>query len=139
MLSFHQVAELQDLQQDLPAFQQRLQELLTRLDLSLINYHADHVSVRCFQQATAERWRSGFMQCATLISEKEINGRPICLFSLHEPLQVGEWDIDCVELPYQEASYIHMKAGSMWSGWYPAPTRMIFIKRLLGYFLMKCC
>lgn len=100
MLSFHQVAELQDLQQDLPAFQQRLQELLTRLDLSLINYHADHVSVRCFQQATAERWRSGFMQCATLISEKEINGRPICLFSLHEPLQVGEWDIDCVELPY---------------------------------------
>lgn len=100
MLSFYRITELQDLWQSLPTFEQKLQRLLARLELSLTDYHADHISVRCFQHATAERWRLGLAKCGELISEKEINGRPICLFGLNEPLRVGEWTIDCVELPY---------------------------------------
>lgn len=100
MPSFKDIAELNDLHQSLPTFIDKLQQLLMRLELSLETYSADHISVRCFQKATADRWRQGLMQCGELMSEKIINGRPICLFNLHEPLQVGQWQIDCVELPY---------------------------------------
>ena len=48
------------------------------------------------------------MQCGTLLSESMINGRPICLFDLSQPLAVGPWQIDCVELPYPgEKRYPH--------------------------------
>ncbi|AKJ43839.1 metal-binding protein [Pragia fontium] len=84
----------------MPLFIDKLLGALQHLELSLEGYHADHISVRCFQQATAERWRKGLMQCGELLSEKMINGRPICLFSLNQPLQIGLWQIDCIELPY---------------------------------------
>lgn len=100
MPSFKDITELQDLHQSLPLFTDKLLGVLQRLSLSLEQYHADHISVRCFQKATAERWRAGLLQCGELISEKVINGRPICLFSLQEPLQIGAWSIDCIELPY---------------------------------------
>lgn len=100
MFEFEKNAELSDLYQGLPEFEAKLLALLQQLDLSLESYEADHISVRCYQQATAERWRAGLMQCGDLISEKNINGRPICLFSLNQPLHVGPWLIDCVELPY---------------------------------------
>lgn len=35
-----------------------------------------------------------------LISENQINGRPICLFSLNEKITVGPLIIDCIELPW---------------------------------------
>ncbi len=91
---------LADLAVDLPLFIASLQQLETKLQFSLGQYHADHISVRCHQNTTAERWREGLQRCGHLLSEKMINGRPICLFTLNEPLQVGEWKIECVELPY---------------------------------------
>lgn len=100
MPSFEKISELSDLYQSLPEFETKLLGLLRKLGLSLENYVADHISVRCYQQATAERWKSGLIRCGELISEKNINGRPICLFSLNQPLQIGSWLIDCVELPY---------------------------------------
>lgn len=100
MPSFKDITELQDLHQSLPLFTDKLLGVLQRLSLSLEQYHADHISVRCFQKATAERWRAGLLKCGDLISEKMINGRPICLFSLYEPLHIGAWSIDCIELPY---------------------------------------
>ncbi|PHI30859.1 VOC family protein [Budvicia aquatica] len=100
MLSFDNIAELSDLHHSLPEFEAKLLTMIQRLNLSLQAHHADHISVRCFQQSTAERWKSGLLRCGELISEKNINGRPICLFSLNQPLQVGPWQIDCVELPY---------------------------------------
>ncbi|WP_159567554.1 VOC family protein [Budvicia diplopodorum] len=100
MLSFENVAELDDLHQSLPEFEAKLLGFIQRLDLSLEQRVADHISVRCYQQSTAKRWKDGLLQCGELISEKNINGRPICLFSLNQPLRVGPWLIDCVELPY---------------------------------------
>ncbi|HEJ9093968.1 TPA: VOC family protein [Serratia odorifera] len=102
------IAELGDLVQDLPRFEQALAQFAEKLHLDLSQFTADHISLRCHQQATAERWRRGLLQCGTLISEAMINGRPICLFSLAEPLSVGPWRIDCIELPYPgEKRYPH--------------------------------
>ncbi|HIC7642888.1 TPA: VOC family protein [Serratia liquefaciens] len=100
MTSFPAIAELHDLALDLPRFEQALSQFAEKLHLDLSQFTADHVSLRCHQNTTAERWRLGLEQCGSLLSEAMINGRPICLFDLQQPLKVGPWQIDCVELPY---------------------------------------
>lgn len=105
MSSLKDIAELQDLLTDLPYFEQRLVIFAAKLDLDLTQFSADHISLRCHQTETAQRWRSGLEQCGNLISETQINGRPICLFDLTQPLSVGPWQIDCVELPYPGNKY----------------------------------
>ncbi|GAK27162.1 VOC family protein [Serratia liquefaciens] len=100
MTSFPAIAELHDLALDLPRFERALSQFAEKLCLDLSQFTADHVSLRCHQNTTAERWRLGLQQCGSLLSEAMINGRPICLFDLQQPLKVGPWLIDCVELPY---------------------------------------
>ena len=68
--------------------------------------------MRCHQNATAERWRRGFEQCGELLSENIINGRPICLFKLYEPVCVAHWQFSVVELPWPGENVTRMKAGS---------------------------
>ncbi|VDZ78382.1 Protein yecM [Salmonella bongori] len=63
--------------------------------LEIRGLEADHISLRCHQNTTAERWRRGFEQCGELLSENIINGRPICLFKLHEPVGVEHWRFFC--------------------------------------------
>ncbi|PHM49424.1 VOC family protein [Xenorhabdus miraniensis] len=100
MTHFSAISELQDLVSDLGAFEQKLTQFGERLGLSLAQYSADHISLRCHESAIADRWRQGFLQCGQLMSENIINGRPICLFELEQPINVLGWQIDCVELPY---------------------------------------
>lgn len=100
MTNLSTISELNDLAQDLPRFERALSQFADRLHLELSQFSADHISVRCHQNSTAERWREGLLQCGSLLSETIINGRPICLFDLKQPLQVGPWQIDFIELPY---------------------------------------
>ncbi|MBI3310395.1 MAG: VOC family protein [Serratia liquefaciens] len=100
MTTFPAIAELNDLALDLPRFEQALSRFADKLHLDLSQFTADHISLRCHQNATADRWRQGLQQCGSLLSEAMINGRPICLFDLQQPLKLGPWLIDCVELPY---------------------------------------
>ena len=80
MANWQSIDELQDIASDLPRFTHALDELSLRLGLNITPLTADHISLRCHQNATAERWRRGFEQCGELLSENMINGRPICLF-----------------------------------------------------------
>ncbi|WP_413528544.1 VOC family protein [Rahnella inusitata] len=102
------VPELQDLVDDLPRFARVLTAFAAKLQVNLGDFHADHISVRCHQNTTADRWRAGLVKCGSLLNETQINGRPICLFTLNEPLTVGPLKIDLVELPYPgEKRYPH--------------------------------
>lgn len=108
MANWQSIDELQDIASDLPRFTHALDELSRRLGLDITPLTADHISLRCHQNVTAERWRRGFEQCGELLSENMINGRPICLFKLHEPLQVAHWQFSIVELPWPgEKRYPH--------------------------------
>lgn len=100
MANWQTIEQLQDLRDDLPRFTQALQVLASRLGLDIAPLEADHISLRCHQNATAERWRQGLELCGTLLSENIINGRPICLFRLHEPVCVAHWAFTIVELPW---------------------------------------
>ncbi|WP_174849381.1 VOC family protein [Yersinia artesiana] len=105
MSSLKDIVELSDLFTDLPTFEQKLLVFAAKLKLDLTQFSADHISLRCHQTETAQRWRNGLQQCGHLMSETQINGRSICLFDLTPPLAVGPWQIDCVELPYPGKKY----------------------------------
>ena len=60
MANWHSIDELHDISADLPRFTQAFTELATRLGLDIAPLEADHISLRCHQNATAERWRRGF-------------------------------------------------------------------------------
>ena len=101
-------AELDDLKTDLLRFEESLQKFAQKLGLHLNDLEADHIAVRCHQETTAVRWQQGLQQMGTQFSQAMINGRPICLFKLHQPLQVAGWQLDVVELPWPgEKRYRH--------------------------------
>ncbi|WP_288494306.1 VOC family protein [uncultured Pantoea sp.] len=101
-------SELDDLREDLAAFEQRLQSFSQRLGLDNAELDVDHVAVRCHQNTTAERWQQGLAKMGQQFSAAMINGRPVCLFKLHQPLQIAGWHIDVVELPWPgEKRYRH--------------------------------
>ncbi|MGV3344452.1 VOC family protein [Enterobacteriaceae bacterium LUAb1] len=93
-------AELADLAEDFPRFIQELSKVTGLLKLDLTLLEIDHISVRCHHNATAERWKKGFSQIADCFSEKMINGRPVCLFRLYQPLRVAQQSVAVVELPW---------------------------------------
>ncbi|MDC9596171.1 VOC family protein [Xenorhabdus anantnagensis] len=108
MTHFSTISELQGLSVDLLKFEQKLKLFGDHLGLDFAQYSADHISLRCNETAIADRWHQGFLQCGQLISESMINGRPICLFELEQPIALLGWQIDCVELPYpSKKQYVH--------------------------------
>lgn len=101
-------SELNDLKQDLLRFEPALQHFASRLGLELAKHKVDHVAVRCHQNATAERWKAGLLQIAQPFSEAMINGRPVCLFKLQQPLLLAGCEVTVVELPWPgEKRYRH--------------------------------
>lgn len=113
MAGWQHIDELQDIAADLPRFIEDLTHLVTRTGLDIRDLNADHISLRCHQNATAERWRRGFEQCGELLSENLINGRPICLFRLSQPVQVAHWAFSVVELPWPGKNVTRTRGGSI--------------------------
>lgn len=108
MATWQHIEQLADIAADLPRFSEALNALADRLGLDIAPLAADHISLRCHQNATAERWRAGLEQCGELLSQSIINGRPICLFKLREPVCVAHWRFSVVELPWPgEKRYPH--------------------------------
>lgn len=108
MTDWQKIDSLEDIAADLPRFSEALLALTDKLGLDIPPLDADHISLRCHQNATAERWRQGLEQCGALLSENIINGRPICLFKLHQPVCVAHWQFSVVELPWPgEKRYPH--------------------------------
>lgn len=65
----------------------------------------DHVALRVNDIATAQSLLAEFKQRGEVISDSIINGRPIYIIALTEPLTLGDWQIDCVELPFPGKHY----------------------------------
>ncbi|MFQ6371737.1 VOC family protein [Shewanella sp. YIC-542] len=82
-----------------PQFAEKMQTFIHTLGFEKLSC-CDHVALRVNSLAAAERLQQAFLQHATLLSDKQINGRPILIFHLHQPLMLGQYRIPCVELPY---------------------------------------
>lgn len=60
----------------------------------------DHVALRVNSKDAAERLSNHFDEQGKVISNNIINGRPILIFELNQPLQLSTLNIPCIELPY---------------------------------------
>lgn len=89
-----------DLIKSWPAFEAKILHLLATLGLADKNLECDHVALRVNSIASADALRHDFSQLGTVISDNQINGRPILIIELNSPLTLGTFSIPCVELPY---------------------------------------
>ncbi|MCD9528710.1 VOC family protein [Photobacterium carnosum] len=85
---------------DLPAFMNRIICLADEIGISLSSYAADHIALRVNSQDIALELHQAWLAYGTEWSQAIINGRPIVVIGFDKPLQVGEWTIEALELPY---------------------------------------
>ncbi|AWX13934.1 metalloprotein [Mergibacter septicus] len=87
---------LQQLEQKKRAFI----HLVEAIGLDLKQVQIDHLALRTNHQSQADKWRAVFCQNAKILSQNQVNGRPIYLFKLDQAIDFCQQLIDIVELPY---------------------------------------
>lgn len=100
---------------NLPAFMNKITSLLQELNISLTEYKADHIALRVNNYADAELLHQAWLEYGVEWSNNWINGRPIIVIGFTQPLQVGDWTIEALELPYLVIRPIHCRVGSILS------------------------
>lgn len=80
-------------------FLKSLLEELAILGLPTSNIKSDHLCFRVETEKQYEEYKSFLTHEAMLLTESEVNGRPISTFSLKEPFKVGNQIVYLVELP----------------------------------------
>ncbi|WP_137221173.1 VOC family protein [Shewanella sp. MEBiC00475] len=90
----------QHLQQTWPDFSQRITAFMHRLGLDSLSLQSDHAALRVNDNHLAQLLADEFSKHGKIISNNMINGRPILIIKLIEPLVIGTMKIQCVELPF---------------------------------------
>lgn len=88
-----------------PEFSQSILDFARYLGLQNFQIHCDHVALRVNELETAHALLAQWQQVGEVISDSVINGRPIYIIALDKPLTLGNWTIDCVELPFPAKHY----------------------------------
>lgn len=103
--------QYQHLKQQWPAFSTSILTFAQQLGLrnqsssKATSLWCDHVALRINDLTIAESLLAEFKLRGEVISDSMINGRPIYIIVLDEPLTLGDWQIDCVELPFPGKHY----------------------------------
>ncbi|WGE88902.1 VOC family protein [Actinobacillus arthritidis] len=85
---------------DFSEFQQKIQQIAHLAMLDLNQFKIDHLAVRMNDWQTAEQWRSFLLEQGELLKESEVNGRPIALIKLSQPLSFLGQAVSIIELPF---------------------------------------
>ncbi|MEH6465902.1 MAG: VOC family protein [Shewanella psychromarinicola] len=90
----------QHLQHTWVDFGQRITAFIDQLGLENLSLYCDHAALRVNDNHMAQLLADEFSQHGKIISNNIINGRPILIIKLTEPLVIGAMHIQCVELPF---------------------------------------
>ncbi|MCU8157283.1 VOC family protein [Vibrio vulnificus] len=90
----------QQMLEDLPGFMQKIESLADLLQLDLSFAQADHIALRVNENQTAQLSRQMWSEQGKVISQANINGRPIIVIEFDTSLASRGWKIECLELPY---------------------------------------
>ncbi|RZP77507.1 VOC family protein [Vibrio vulnificus] len=90
----------QQMLEDLPGFMQKIESLVDLLQLDLSFAQADHIAMRVNENQTAQLSQQMWSEQGKVISQANINGRPIIVIAFDTPLASRGWKIECLELPY---------------------------------------
>jgi predicted metalloenzyme YecM len=91
---------LQNIIGDYEEFLGRILKEITDEGFDLSDFaQMDHM---CYRVASMEQYaakKGALSEMGTMIGEATVNGRPIAVFRLQEPVIYGKWRIDAIELP----------------------------------------
>lgn len=85
---------------NLEQFMHKIQSLSDILHINLAPFQADHIALRINDRELAELAHQEWQKEGKVISEAEINGRPIIVIKFDTPVKGLDWTIECLELPY---------------------------------------
>ncbi|MGP8306617.1 VOC family protein [Vibrio sp. YIC-376] len=86
--------------QDLDAFMAKIEALASMLHLDLSLAQADHIALRINDTETAQQAHQAWSGFGKVISQAQINGRPIIVIEFDKALESRGWKMECLELPY---------------------------------------
>ncbi|MCT7943247.1 MULTISPECIES: VOC family protein [Shewanella] len=90
----------QTLQHTWADFSLQIQAFIKQLGLDNLALDCDHSALRVNNNQLAQLLAEEFSQHGQVISNNMINGRPILIIKLTDPLMLGDTQIECVELPF---------------------------------------
>ncbi|MEF1291646.1 VOC family protein [Vibrio sp. M260118] len=88
-------------------FMHKIQSLSELLHINLSRFQADHIALRINESELAKQAHYEWQKEAQVISQAEINGRPIIVLLFNLPLECMSWEIECLELPYPAPGKIY--------------------------------
>ena len=88
------------LYQELPLFQEKIQQLAAVMKVNLADYQIDHLALRANTEEKAKNWLTELLKCGRILSDNIVNGRPIYLIELDEPVDFIGQPVDVIELPF---------------------------------------
>ncbi len=95
------------LESDITSFAERLEAVLQ--ELGVLEYcqglRIDHAGLRLQENTQVDALREEMQVYGKIISAVNVNGREIGIFQLTRPLQVGQWQVYGVELPYPKPNH----------------------------------
>lgn len=94
----------QQLSDSLAEFSTQISDFITELGLQQLT-ECDHVALRVNSNETADELTAAFARQGEIISNNVINGRPIMIIKLAQPLQIAGRQVPCIELPYPNKPY----------------------------------
>lgn len=81
----------QQMLEDLPGFMQKIESLADLLQLDLSFAQADHIALRVNENQTAQLSQQMWSEQGKVISQANINGRPIIVIEFDAPLASRGW------------------------------------------------
>ncbi|TCK01860.1 hypothetical protein EV694_0494 [Volucribacter psittacicida] len=81
-------------------FEQKIYHLAQQAKIVLAQYEIDHLAIRVNHLLNAQQWQQSLIKCGRILSKNFVNGRPIVLFELTQPLLFAEQKVSIIELPY---------------------------------------
>lgn len=96
-----------NLQEKLPAlwanfgdFERKIQQLAEAMGICLSDYEIDHLALRVNHEESAKNRLTQLTKCGRILADNIINGRPIYLIQLNEPVLFAGQSVEIVELPF---------------------------------------
>ncbi len=94
---------IKDLLGDIEGFVDKVFDILDKEGIDVSESYLDHICYRVETQEEYKEFQTELEKYGYLLTEKEINGRPISSYKLIEPIVLHENEISVVELPSPKA------------------------------------
>ena len=96
---------------DLDGFMSKVDALAQMIGIKVHSMQADHIALRINDFETTKAAHGAWKPYGKIISQAQINGRPIVVLHFAQPVQSHGWEIECLELPYPAEGKIYTTEG----------------------------